>query len=73
MKADVGDHLVTEGPAGRRECEIIKLEHADGSPPYVVRWLGSGHIALIVPGPYTRLIRLTGGTCEQRAQRHEDR
>jgi hypothetical protein len=73
MKADVGDHLVTEGPAGRRECVIIKLEHADGSPPYVVRWLGSGHIALIVPGPYTRLIRLAGGICEQGAQQHGDR
>ena len=24
---------------------------ADGSPPYVVRWLATGHVATVVPGP----------------------
>jgi hypothetical protein len=56
MKADVGDRLVTEGPDGTRECLIIGLHQADGSPPYVVRWLTDGHIALVFPGPYTRLV-----------------
>ncbi len=56
MKADVGDRLVTEGPDGPRECLIIGLEGVDGSPPYVVRWLADGHIALVFPGPYTRLV-----------------
>ncbi len=56
MKADVGDSLVTEGPDGRRECLIIGLQRADGAPPYVVRWLADGHIALVFPGPYTRLV-----------------
>jgi hypothetical protein len=56
MKADVGDRLVTEGPDGPRECLIIRLERVDGSPPYVVRWLADGHIALVFPGPYTRLV-----------------
>ena len=56
MKADVGDRLVTEGPDGTRECLIIGLHRADGTPPYVVRWRADGHIALVFPGPYTRLV-----------------
>ena len=56
MKADVGDRLVTEGPDETRECLIIGLQRADGAPPYVVRWLADGHIALVFPGPYTRLV-----------------
>ena len=56
MKADVGDRLVTEGPDGSRECLIIGLHRADGTPPYVVRWRADGHIALVFPGPYTRLV-----------------
>jgi Domain of unknown function (DUF1918) len=56
MKADIGDRLVTEGPDGPRECLIVGLQQADGSPPYVVRWLTDGHIALVFPGPFTRLV-----------------
>jgi hypothetical protein len=59
MKAEVGDRLVTEGPDGQRECLIIGLERANGAPPYVVRWLADGHIALVFPGPYTKLVRNT--------------
>jgi Domain of unknown function (DUF1918) len=56
MKAHVGDQLMTEGSDGPRVCLIIGLHHADGSPPYVVRWLADRHIALMFPGPYTRLV-----------------
>jgi Domain of unknown function (DUF1918) len=56
MKAEVGDRLVTEGQDGPRECQIIRLQNTDGSPPYVVRWLADGHIALVFPGPFTRLV-----------------
>jgi hypothetical protein len=56
MKADIGDRLVFEGSDGPRECLIVGLQHADGSPPYVVRWLTDGHIALVSPGPYTKLV-----------------
>lgn len=55
MKACVGDHLITEGVDSQRACVIIGLHHSDGSPPYVVRWLADGHIALMFPGLYTRL------------------
>jgi Domain of unknown function (DUF1918) len=57
MKAAVGDRLIIGGPGGQRECLIIGLQHGDGSPPYVVRWLTDGHLALVSPGPYARLVR----------------
>ena len=60
MKAHVDDRLVTEGTDGPRVCVIIGLHHADGSPPYVVRWLADGHIALMFPGPYTKLVPSSG-------------
>jgi hypothetical protein len=60
MRAQVGDRLVADGADSQRVCEIILLNHEDGSPPYVVRWLSDGHIALLFPGPYTRLVRHPG-------------
>ncbi len=56
MKAQVGDRLVPDGD-DHRVGVIIGLRNPDGSPPYVVRWLSDGHIALVFPGPYTRLVR----------------
>lgn len=61
MKAQVGDRLIASGAESHRVCEIIRLPHRDGSPPYVVRWLSDGHIALVFPGPYTRLVRCASG------------
>jgi hypothetical protein len=34
-----------------REAEVLEVEHADGSPPYRVRWSDSGHESLFFPGP----------------------
>jgi hypothetical protein len=56
MKARVGDRLLPEGEQ-RRAGVIIGLRNADGSPPYVVKWLSDGHIALVFPGPYTKVVR----------------
>ncbi len=56
MKAHVGDLLIADGSDDQRACEIIGLHRADGAPPYVVRWLTDGHVALMFPGPYTRLV-----------------
>ena len=56
MKAQVGDRLVPDGQ-DHRVAVIIGLPNEDGSPPYVVRWLSDGHIALVFPGPYTRVVR----------------
>lgn len=30
---------------------ITKVHGADGTPPYVVRWLATGHVATVIPGP----------------------
>jgi Domain of unknown function (DUF1918) len=58
MKAGVGDRLITsDADRGRVACEIIRLSHADGSPPYVVRWLSDGHISLLFPGAFTKIVR----------------
>jgi Domain of unknown function (DUF1918) len=56
MKAHVGDRLVPDGDL-QRAGVIINVPDADGSPPYVVKWLSSGNVALVFPGPYTQVIR----------------
>lgn len=56
MRAQVGDRLIPDGDTSRAGV-VIGLRNADGSPPYVVKWLSDGHIALVFPGPYARLVR----------------
>lgn len=54
MDAHVGDRLILEGTHvgdHKRIGVITKLQHEDGTPPYVVRWLDTGHEALVFPGP----------------------
>jgi Domain of unknown function (DUF1918) len=54
MKANVGDWLVIKGTTTERSDQrglITEVHSADGSPPYVVRWLATGHLATVVPGP----------------------
>ena len=54
MKAKVGDFLVVKGTTTERHdqhAEIIEVRSGDGSPPYVVRWLVTGHEATVYPGP----------------------
>ncbi len=53
MFAAIGDRLVIRNlHVGEvvRDGEIIELRHADGSPPYVVRWSDTGHESLVFPG-----------------------
>jgi hypothetical protein len=54
MKAQVGDWLVIKGTTVDRSDErglITEVRSTDGSPPYVVRWLTTGHEATVFPGP----------------------
>jgi hypothetical protein len=44
-----------------RVAEVLAVPHADGSPPYVVRWIRSGHIALVSPDSYVTMIPAAGG------------
>jgi hypothetical protein len=55
MKPVPGDRLVMCGDPSR-VAELIAVPHEDGSPPYVVRWLRSGHIALVSPDNYASII-----------------
>lgn len=53
MKAKVGDFLVVKGTTTERHdqhAEIVEVRAEDGSPPYVVRWLVTGHEATVYPG-----------------------
>ena len=54
MKASVGDRLVqassvVDGTV--REGTVIEVRHEDGSPPYAVRWLDTGEVSVVFPGP----------------------
>lgn len=53
MRAKVGDWLVTKGATiGQPDHRglITEVHSTDGSPPYVVRWLDSDHVATVFPG-----------------------
>lgn len=66
MKAKAGDWLVMKGRTiGRSEQRglITEAHRDDGSPPYVVHWLDSGHVATVYPGPDAVIVT----AAEQRA------
>ncbi len=65
MYAQAGDLLLVEGDP-ERTALIIGALHSDGAPPYIVRWLADGHIAMVSPGQFARLVRARGpGADEQ--------
>lgn len=54
LVARPGERLVVRGHHvgdPDREAEILEVRHADGSPPYLVRWSDSGQEGLFFPGP----------------------
>ena len=53
MRARVGDRLVV---GHDRVGIVIGVPAADGSPPYVVKWLKGGNIALVQPDQYSRIV-----------------
>jgi hypothetical protein len=53
MRARIGDRLVVgEGRIG----EVVGVSSADGSPPYIIKWLKDGHIAMVFPDQYARIV-----------------
>jgi hypothetical protein len=36
--------------------EIVGAPSADGSPPYIIKWLKDGHIAMVLPDQYSRIV-----------------
>ena len=55
MRAKVGDLLVVPGLDSRTGL-IIRVLGQDGAPPYVIKWQSDGHIAMVTPGPYARIV-----------------
>jgi hypothetical protein len=55
MRARVGDTLVVPGSHARTGL-IVRVVGQNGAPPYVIKWLASGHIAMVTPGEYSRII-----------------
>lgn len=55
MHASVGDRLLTGRGPGQTGV-IIAVPKEDGQPPYVVRWQADGHISMIFPDQYARVI-----------------
>lgn len=53
MRANEGDQLLA-GSGGT--ALILRVLGVDGHPPYVVRWDRTGHISMIVPDQYTRVV-----------------
>ena len=54
MQAQTGDRLHVAGmhvADHERDGEILEVRGADGGPPYLVRWLDTGHETLVFPGP----------------------
>ncbi|MFB6613042.1 DUF1918 domain-containing protein [Streptomyces sp. NPDC085524] len=54
IHAEVGDQIVVGGPTvGQpgRDGEVVALHHADGTPPYDVRWSDTGRTTVFFPGP----------------------
>ena len=59
MKAEVGDWLVMKGftiDQPEQRGLITEVHSDDGSPPYMVRWLESDHLALVFPGPHAIIV-----------------
>ena len=55
MIAHIGDRLLVDGT---RVGLIIGVPHEDGTPPYIVKWLSDGHIAMVVPDYHMRIERV---------------
>ena len=54
MRAEKGDRIVIHAHhqgEHDRDCEILEVRGADGTPPYLVQWSDSGREGLLFPGP----------------------
>jgi len=49
----VGDQLVV---GADRVGIVVGVPAADGSPPYIIKWQKDGHIAMVLPDQYSRIV-----------------
>ncbi len=54
MIAQIGDKLLADG---NRVGVIIAVTHEDGTPPYIVKWVSDGHVAMVFPDQHMRVER----------------
>jgi hypothetical protein len=60
MRASVGDLLLVGGNQTRTGV-VLGVIGKDGAPPYVIKWLSNGHIAMVTPDQYSRIVPASGG------------
>ena len=53
MRARPGDELVAESGS---TALIMHVLGSDGHPPYIVKWMSGGNIAMVDPDQYARVI-----------------
>lgn len=53
MRAQVGDQLVV---GNGRIGIVVGVPSRDGLPPYIIKWLKDGHIAMVSPDQYSRIV-----------------
>ena len=58
MQAQVGDRLLV---GQDRIGLVVGVPRDDGLPPYIVRWLSDGHIAMVCPDQYARILLAGAG------------
>jgi hypothetical protein len=57
MRARAGDTLVVPGSHSQtRTGVILRVVGQNGAPPYVIKWLADGHIAMVTPDQYSRIV-----------------
>ena len=74
LKAEVGDWLVVKGTTIAQPDQrglITEVRSADSSPPYVVRWLTTGHVATVILGADAVVVTL--GELEAAGERTRSR
>jgi uncharacterized protein DUF1918 len=63
MRARISDRLVV---GEDRIGEVVGVPSAAGSPPYIIRWLKSGRLAMVLPDQYSHIVpaeeTVTGGS-----------
>lgn len=65
MEAHIGDELVVKGhhfDDPPHHAEILEVQGAGGTTPFVVRWSRDGHVGLVFPGPDAHVAHV-GPTC----------
>ena len=54
-----GRRLVTRSSCPAPESRtglVIRVLGPDGAPPYVIKWQSDGHIAMVTPSQYARIV-----------------